>query len=192
MHFFRASVPLNTALCYGACFKLRQTVVICLRLIPGGVCTLCNVWSTVGLFKQGFRQKLYVNLWTTSYLYICCIVQGVIDKLPYLKNLSVNAILLSSVFESEHERRSDYGYEITNHTNIQSIYGSADDLHHLIDAAHNESITQYYLTTFFHHTWSSGFQIRFCICYSWITSEYRVHQAPQSRLKQRSVCIVPS
>jgi len=67
-------------------------------------------------------------------------IQGVIDKLSYLKSLHVNTVLLSSVFESEHERFSDYGYEITNHTNIQSLYGSADVLHHLINAAHNESM----------------------------------------------------
>ena len=61
------------------------------------------------------------------------------DKISYLKDLNVDAILLSSVLESEHGPFSDYGYEITNYTAIHSTYGTVDDLQRLISAAHNES-----------------------------------------------------
>ena len=52
----------------------------------------------------------------------------------------MQAVILSSFYESTPEpgpnSKPDYGYEVTNHTVIDTVYGNMNDFVELLDAAH--------------------------------------------------------
>lgn len=60
-------------------------------------------------------------------------IQGVIEKLDYVKELGCNAIWLNPCFESPFK---DAGYDITDYYTVAERYGTNDDLKRLFEAAH--------------------------------------------------------
>jgi alpha-glucosidase len=58
---------------------------------------------------------------------------GIIQRLPYLIDLGVNAVWLSPIFPSP---MADFGYDISNYTDVDPRFGSMADLDRLIEAAH--------------------------------------------------------
>ena len=65
---------------------------------------------------------------------------GITEKLWYLRDIRVQAVILSSLYESTPEpwpnSKPDYGYEVTNHTVIDTVYGNMNDFVELLGAAH--------------------------------------------------------
>ncbi|MFA6801718.1 MAG: alpha-glucosidase [Acholeplasmataceae bacterium] len=61
-------------------------------------------------------------------------IKGIISKLDYLKNLGVDVIWLSPVYQSP---MLDNGYDISNYLEINPIFGSLDDLKELIKQTHD-------------------------------------------------------
>ena len=61
-------------------------------------------------------------------------LQGIIARLPYLRDLGVDAIWLSPVFPSP---MADFGYDISDYTGIDPIFGTMADCEALIGAAHD-------------------------------------------------------
>ena len=69
---------------------------------------------------------------------------GVIEKLDYIEDLNVNAIILSSFYQSHRsdgdvtvqQSQADYGYDVTNHTAVDDEVGSMADLEELIEKVH--------------------------------------------------------
>ncbi|MHA1169238.1 MAG: alpha-amylase family glycosyl hydrolase [Candidatus Hodarchaeales archaeon] len=59
---------------------------------------------------------------------------GITSKLPYLKELGIDAIWLSPFFPSPDH---DFGYDIADYTAINPIFGSMDDFDELLDTAHD-------------------------------------------------------
>lgn len=64
--------------------------------------------------------------------------QGVIDSLPYLKNLGVQAIQLMPVMEFE--GNDSWGYNPSHMFAVDKYYGTKNDLKRLIDAAHGHGL----------------------------------------------------
>jgi len=62
---------------------------------------------------------------------------GVREKLPYLKELGVNAIWLMPFYESP---MRDGGYDISDFRAIREVYGSMADFEHLVAEAHSIGI----------------------------------------------------
>jgi alpha-glucosidase len=58
---------------------------------------------------------------------------GVIERLPHLVELGVDAIWLSPVFPSP---MADFGYDISNYTDVDPLFGTLQDLDRLIAEAH--------------------------------------------------------
>ncbi len=58
---------------------------------------------------------------------------GVIDRLPYLADLGVDAVWLSPFFASP---QRDIGYDITDYRSVAPEYGTLDDAQRLIDQCH--------------------------------------------------------
>ncbi|MBR1251769.1 DUF3459 domain-containing protein [Bradyrhizobium sp. AUGA SZCCT0169] len=58
-------------------------------------------------------------------------LQGIIDRLPYLVELGVDAIWLSPIFTSP---MADFGYDIADYTGVDPLFGNLADLDSLIDA----------------------------------------------------------
>ena len=58
-------------------------------------------------------------------------IRGIIERLPYLVELGVDAIWLSPIFTSP---MVDFGYDIADYTDVDPLFGSLADLERLIEA----------------------------------------------------------
>src|SRR3954469_23147059 len=58
---------------------------------------------------------------------------GIISRLPYLRDLGVDAIWLSPIFPSP---MADFGYDISDYVGIDPIFGTLDDFDLLVRSAH--------------------------------------------------------
>jgi len=64
-------------------------------------------------------------------------IDGIIQKLSYLKDLGIQAIWISPIFPSP---MKDFGYDISDYKNIDPIFGSLKNFDNLIDAAHKKGL----------------------------------------------------
>ncbi|MCL1820252.1 MAG: alpha-glucosidase [Oscillospiraceae bacterium] len=75
-------------------------------------------------------------------------LNGIISRLDYLKDLGVDAVWMSPVFDSPQE---DNGYDVRDYRAIDSQYGSMQDMETLIAEAHKRGI-KVILDLVFNHT----------------------------------------
>ena len=61
-------------------------------------------------------------------------LRGIKNRIDYLKDLNVDAIWLSPIFESP---MKDFGYDISNFTKVDPLFGTKQDLKDLINDAHS-------------------------------------------------------
>ncbi|NLC96570.1 MAG: alpha-glucosidase [Erysipelotrichaceae bacterium] len=64
-------------------------------------------------------------------------IQGIIQKLDYLKNLGIDAIWLSPIYKTNND---DYGYDVVDYYSINEEYGSMEDFDELILEAKKRNI----------------------------------------------------
>ena len=64
-------------------------------------------------------------------------INGIISKLDYLKELGVNTVWLSPIYDSPQE---DNGYDISNYKDIYKPFGTLDDAKRLIKEMHKRDI----------------------------------------------------
>ena len=64
-------------------------------------------------------------------------LNGIAEKLPYIKSLGVNAIWLNPIFESTF---FDAGYDITDYYKVAPRYGTNEDFAQLCERAHSMNI----------------------------------------------------
>ncbi|WP_101772569.1 alpha-glucosidase [Peptostreptococcus faecalis] len=64
-------------------------------------------------------------------------IKGVTSKLDYLKELGIDVIWLSPVYESPQD---DNGYDISDYRKIWDTFGTNEDMYELIEEAHNRGI----------------------------------------------------
>ena len=64
-------------------------------------------------------------------------IPGIISKLDYLKELGVNCVWLSPVYDSPQE---DNGYDISNYRDIYKPFGTLDDFKKMLDGMHQRGI----------------------------------------------------
>jgi alpha-glucosidase len=64
-------------------------------------------------------------------------LEGIIQKLDYLKWLGISAVWISPVYPSP---MADFGYDISDYTDIHPLFGSMDDFDKLLKEAHNRNI----------------------------------------------------
>ena len=62
---------------------------------------------------------------------------GIIGRLPYLRQLGIDAIWLSPIFPSP---MADFGYDISDYIGIHPIFGTSDDFDALVAAAHGAGL----------------------------------------------------
>ncbi|MBN1155213.1 hypothetical protein JXB12_09880 [candidate division KSB1 bacterium] len=109
-------------------------------------------------------------------------LRGVIDKIPYLKELGINCIWLMPVFESPTEN----GYGPTDFFRIDHQYGNEDDLKELVTSAHQAGI-RVVLDFIANHTsdqhrfFVSSFENRYAVFRDW----YKWKDSEQERLFYR-------
>jgi glycosidase len=82
-------------------------------------------------------------------------LRGIIDALPYIKSLGVNAIWLTPVFDSEaggaDPRLDATGYFTRNYFDIDPNFGTMDDARELVDTAHELGLYVFFDGVFGHH-----------------------------------------
>ena len=64
-------------------------------------------------------------------------IPGIISKLDYLKDLGVNCVWLSPVYDSPQE---DNGYDISNYCDIYKPFGTLEDFKKMLDGMHKRGI----------------------------------------------------
>ena len=62
---------------------------------------------------------------------------GITEKMDYLKELGIDVIWLSPVYESPND---DNGYDISNYQGIMEEFGTMEDFDRMLDAAHTHGI----------------------------------------------------
>jgi alpha-glucosidase len=61
-------------------------------------------------------------------------LKGILERLPYLQRLGVDAIWLSPIFPSP---MVDFGYDVADYTEVDPIFGTMSDFDALLGEAHN-------------------------------------------------------
>lgn len=64
-------------------------------------------------------------------------LKGIIEKLDYLKWLGVTIIWIAPVYPSP---MADFGYDISDYTDIHPLFGNLDDFKHLLSEAHQKGL----------------------------------------------------
>jgi alpha-glucosidase len=64
-------------------------------------------------------------------------IAGIIQRLPYLSTLGVDAIWLSPIFSSP---MADFGYDISDYTGIDPLFGTMKQFDALVRAAHDDGL----------------------------------------------------
>ena len=64
-------------------------------------------------------------------------LRGIRARLPYLKDLGVDALWLSPIFPSP---MADFGYDISDYCGIDPLFGTMDDFDSLLAAAHESGL----------------------------------------------------
>ena len=64
-------------------------------------------------------------------------LNGITEKMDYLKELGIDVIWLSPVYESPND---DNGYDISNYKGIMQEFGTMEDFDRMLAAAHERGI----------------------------------------------------
>lgn len=64
-------------------------------------------------------------------------IQGIIEKLDYIKELSCDVIWLTPIYESP---QRDNGYDISDYYRIHEDYGTMEDFERLLEEAHKRGL----------------------------------------------------
>ena len=84
-------------------------------------------------WQQGVFYQIYPRSFQDSDADGVGDIRGIIDRLPYLLALGIDAIWLSPIFPSP---MADFGYDISDYTGVDPLFGTMADLEALLDAAH--------------------------------------------------------
>jgi len=64
-------------------------------------------------------------------------LRGILQRLPHFSELGVDALWLSPIFPSP---MADFGYDISDYTDIDPLFGTLDDFEKLVAAAHQRNM----------------------------------------------------
>lgn len=80
-------------------------------------------------------------------------IRGILSKLDYIKDLGVNAIWFSPLYDSPNY---DYGYDVRDYLKISPTFGTMNDFKTLIDEIHKRDM-KIIMDTVFNHTSSEHY-----------------------------------
>ncbi|ELU08812.1 hypothetical protein CAPTEDRAFT_178960 [Capitella teleta] len=114
--------------------------------------SLYTVYSTVGVqrFLYGSRALAKIKWWEGTIVYQIYPrsfqdsdgdgvgdIAGITSRLDYIKELGVEAVWLSPIYESP---MVDFGYDVADFTEIDTLFGTMDDFNELIEQAHKRDM----------------------------------------------------
>lgn len=113
---------------------------ICMMALLSCLCTSCSknyktgknpLWAEKSVFYQIFVRSFYDSNGDGIGDF-----NGITEKLDYLQNLGINALWLMPINKCE----TYHGYDIVDYYDIQSEYGTFEDLEKLINECHARNI----------------------------------------------------
>ncbi len=75
-------------------------------------------------YKESIWYEMYINLFYDSNKDGIGDIQGLIEKIPYLKDLGIDTLLLLPFYPST---MKDYGYDVTDYLNVRKEIGNIDE-----------------------------------------------------------------
>jgi len=93
--------------------------------------------SSAPWWKSGIVYQIYPRSFMDSNGDGIGDLRGIADRLDYLVWLGIDAIWLSPIFKSP---MADFGYDISDYTNIEPIFGTLADFDDLLQKAHAHGI----------------------------------------------------
>ena len=78
------------------------------------------------------RLHLKSHIW----LLITLIIIGILSRLDYLQGIGIETVWITPVYESP---MKDHGYDISNHTKIDPVFGTMANFDELINRMHKKS-----------------------------------------------------
>lgn len=88
-------------------------------------------------YREGVVYQIYPRSFQDSNADGIGDINGIIERIPYLKELGVSIVWLSPVYESPND---DNGYDISNYRDILGDFGTLDEMMNLIEKLHESSI----------------------------------------------------
>ena len=88
-------------------------------------------------YKESFVYQIYPRSFNDSNNDGIGDLRGIIEKIDYLKDLGVDVIWLSPIYDSPLD---DYGYDIRNYYKVLPEYGTLADFKELITKLHANGI----------------------------------------------------
>ncbi len=88
-------------------------------------------------YKEAVVYELHIRAFSDSDMDGVGDIRGLIDKLDYLHDLGVTAVWLLPFFPSP---LKDDGYDVSDYTDIQPVYGNMADFRTLVDEAHQRGL----------------------------------------------------
>jgi alpha-glucosidase len=105
---------------------------VALRFLIGGAVAGMDQ-SSGAWWRNGIFYQVYPRSFQDSNGDGVGDIKGIIRRLPYLESLGVDAVWLSPIFPSP---MADFGYDISDYTGIDPLFGSMEDFDALIEAVH--------------------------------------------------------
>jgi len=93
--------------------------------------------ATISWWQEGIIYQIYPRSFQDSNGDGIGDLTGIIGRMPYLRDLGVDAIWLSPIFPSP---MADFGYDISSYQGIDPIFGTLDDFDRLAAAAHASNL----------------------------------------------------
>ncbi|XP_060077654.1 maltase 1-like [Ylistrum balloti] len=131
------------------CSKTRCSVIVFVCLLVS-VAVICVVTFTADVREKIQYDTSVLQWWKTTPVYQIYPMSfkdtdddgkgdlnGITEELSYLSNLGVKAVWISPFYESP---MMDNGYDISNHTAIDPIFGTMDDFDRLLEEANKKGI----------------------------------------------------
>lgn len=90
------------------------------------------------MFKSGshvvFAFSVHRRIFDPSHCKRLPLLPGILSKADYLKELGVGTVWLSPIFSSP---MADFGYDVSNFTAVEPLFGTMDDFDALRAALHD-------------------------------------------------------
>src|SRR5665213_1043965 len=84
-------------------------------------------------WRRGIFYQIYPRSFQDSNADGVGDISGIVDRLPYLQALGIDAIWLSPIFPSP---MADFGYDISDYIGIDPLFGTMEDFDALVAAVH--------------------------------------------------------
>jgi alpha-glucosidase len=93
--------------------------------------------SNEAWWRRGIFYQVYPRSFQDSNADGVGDIRGIIERLPYLESLGIDAVWLSPIFPSP---MADFGYDISDYTGVDPLFGTMEDFDALIEAAHGRGL----------------------------------------------------